>query len=407
MLFFRNCLRKENSNERAISSRETARGEFRETRRYKVVSREDSCLLSACWDEDWTLLKELCHSHPEQTFWKSRYSGRTCLHLATMPGCVPPAGVLRALVEANPFATVENDNHQDTPLHFCCGSKLSDDLEIVQLLVDAAISPEVNVLGIRKRTSRINYDSPLFRAVRRDAPPATLQVLVDAARQQSWIGPWVGSEPFSHAHKYACNSPLSCAFQSFQDHTKDQVSLDFDQMLEIADIIIANGRVSQDDRLLRQENDSQSISYVNDWVKIVILLLPELKDSNTLLHVASNMHQPNPELLRMIARMYPEHHLASNSQGYIPLHLAVLSPRHPFVRLDSDKDCAISILLDACPDAAIRQAPQSNLFPAFLAATCDSSLSTILEIILRAPNVLEMQRQYFFKMSQINTITLT
>ena len=102
------------------------------------IRRESSPLLTACWQQDWNTVLRLLdqdkqygkrQSQERLILHRSHNTGRTALHLATMPGAHCPPAVLTAIIRANPWAVLTEDYHQygGTPLHFCCGSKFFRD----------------------------------------------------------------------------------------------------------------------------------------------------------------------------------------------------------------------------------------------------------------------------------------
>eukprot|EP00527_Entomoneis_sp_CCMP2396_P002842 CAMPEP_0198149062 /NCGR_PEP_ID=MMETSP1443-20131203/44865_1 /TAXON_ID=186043 /ORGANISM="Entomoneis sp., Strain CCMP2396" /LENGTH=321 /DNA_ID=CAMNT_0043813977 /DNA_START=163 /DNA_END=1128 /DNA_ORIENTATION=+ len=312
-----------------------------------------------------------------------------------MPGARAPSSVLWGLVEANPFAVIESDRHKfgGTPLHFCCGSLHREDPDTVRLFVETAVRVEKQLPGLLNETTRVNYHSPLYIAAKWGSPPRTIRALIEGGQQRTWIAPWTGAESCVTIPTDASYSPLESLFRLWQGHEEQSEPLDFEKMRELAERIL-NGTQAPDfsDELTFSEGNS----YLKIWANIVVLMQPQFKASGTLLHAASKMYRPVRGLLRLMAAVYSESLLALDGNGEIPLHVAITNPIYPFMRIP-DAEHPICVLLEACPESTVALPANDSkaLFPAFLAASYDAPLQGIFELLQRAPDALEMQRQQF------------
>jgi hypothetical protein len=160
--------------------------------RYHVVDRSVSLMLEACWEQDWPRVIALCVTHPRQAYHISHNTGRTALHLATMPGAYCPSDVIRLLLHINPHAILVSDHHPygGTPMHFVCGSHHRNNPSLIRQFCETAIRMRNQYLS----SPSISDYSPLYLAAKVGAPPQTLQVLVETQLETDWIAPWTGAE---------------------------------------------------------------------------------------------------------------------------------------------------------------------------------------------------------------------
>lgn len=157
---------------------------------YRRLRREQSQLLSCCWEQDWNQVLLRCHSYPEEAYHMTTHSGRTALHLATFNHACP-LKVAQALLRANRHMVLVQDANWYTPLHnvaFFPGESL------VKIVCDTAIMVEQELQG--RSIPPTSGTSPLFLAAKRAAPLRTLRQLLDTRQRTEWIAPSTGGEPY-------------------------------------------------------------------------------------------------------------------------------------------------------------------------------------------------------------------
>ena len=104
------------SNIRSVLKMDPSTGALR-IPSYTQLSRAEHCpLLKHTWGQNWEKVIKLCASQPWRTLHKTKYSGRTALHLATFDRRCP-LGVARALLKANRQMIAVRDSNNYTPLH--------------------------------------------------------------------------------------------------------------------------------------------------------------------------------------------------------------------------------------------------------------------------------------------------
>lgn len=416
------------------------------------------------------------HQQQRHVFCRTLQGDRTALHLSTMPGAGAPVTVLEALLRANPHALLVSDAHKHggTPMHFLCGSLHRNNPSIVRLFVETAIQVEHKYFGnhkhnnnqkknddskeeeeeqqqnsdntvllSRQRCLHDDFWSPLLVACRKASPPETLQILVDSRQHTSWIAPWTGSETQTIGSVHPCcriksetatnvmyHSPLLIlwqnTFEQFPDERLSAATLQ--QMRQVTSFMLQH----DDDKSSSWAGASSSSSptkhlpdvsmYSTDrggvhpaveaWVKIMVLLRPNVRRNGCMTHTVASLYYPIPPLLQLVCQLFPQELLHNmkpsqsimggnedkNAYPLIPLHAALrYQGRWRFEWAKS-----IAVLQAVCPESLTVVDMETGLYPALLAAGQDAMLETIFAMIKACPQVLQFQRQYQKQSQQEN-----
>ena len=407
------------------------------------IRREESPLLSACWNQDWNAV--LQYLETPQIYHYSHNTGRTALHLATIPGARCPAHVLRAMVRANPHAVVTQDFHKygGTPLHFCCGSHLRQDAELVRFMVETALDMYQTFGDCR---IRLSFWSPLFQAARWAAPPASLQILVQASHQQPWIGPWTGAEAWTaqmQQHGLVRrqpfrDSPLQALWRRKAELFQNVHDLPLDAFRQLAmDYYVSEDpwqfwlnrfpkEFSSSEDSNNHHSDGGNQDNSNDcpalvqWGRILVLLRDQATHISDIVPTVASLHTTIPALVRLVTVLWPTQVLvptaatSSAGAGRLPLHTAVT--RYLAAAAEADiafseqskadrRDAAqqvVEILALAQAQALVIADPVTGLPPAWHVAS-NASVDLIYSLLRPAPAQLVPKGGY----SQEDPVTLS
>ena len=372
------------------------------------IRREASPLLTACWNQDWDAV--LVHLETGQIYHRSHKTGRTALHLATIPGAGCPLPVLRAILRANPYAVVTEDYHQygGTPLHFCCGSNLRNQPDLCRTMVETALS--MHATYREACTIRLSFWSPLFQAARWAAPAATLQILVQASHVQAWIGPWTGAEAWTaqldrnpaQPHR---DSPLYALWRrraEIFDCVKDSLTLDaIRQVTE--DYYLAEDpwqfwcdRFPKRSSLADDDNDKLNPALVH-WCKLLVLLRDQATRVSDLLPTVVSLYATIPPLVHLVAVLWPAQVLVPSAEtGRLPLHTAVARylqaadeaavafREHSMAIRRQAAQQVVEMVAKAQPQALVVSDPATGLPPAWQVAS-HATVDLIYTLLRPAP----------------------
>jgi len=143
---------------------------------------------------------------------------------------------------------------------------------------------------------------------------------------------------------------------------------------------------------------------VEAWVKIMVLIRPNVRHNGSISHTVASLYYPIPPLLKLVCqlfphellqRMTPSHSVVGgyedrNAYPRIPLHAALrYQGRWRFEWAKS-----IAVLQAVCPESLTVVDMETGLYPALLASSQDAMLETIFGMIKACPQVLQFQRQY-------------
>jgi hypothetical protein len=373
-----------------------------EVPRYKRVIRSQCPLLQACWDQDWDAAIHRLDAAPWEAFYKSRNSGRTPLHLATIPGVASPSTeLLLKLIEINPHAVLvtDSDTNGCTPIHFLCGNKSTrENSSLVRIFVETALREQAKT----HYSVGVHSGSPLYVASKRGAPADTLDILIQTKSSVPWMAPWTGTETIEEAQHLRCDgndSPLVALWSSGTcQNIPELFSLNDDLTSEMREIV---------DCVLDRELESSALSTWNEnrapvlesWVRIVTLFRNpcHVATTPTLLRRVSTLYSPLPDLVQVVCRLFPEQILeevsVSSSCPEIPLH-AVLRNVWSGAAAESIHD-VIRTLMTAQSESLTRIHASTGLYTVFLAASRNTSLDMLFKMMRLAPNALQLQRIAF------------
>jgi hypothetical protein len=369
--------------------------------RYRRVIRSQCPLLQACWDQDWDAAIRRLDTAPWEAFYKSRNSGRTPLHLATMPGVASPSTkLLLKLIEINPHAVLVSDSDINgfSPIHFLCSNKSTrESTFLIRIFVETALREQART----QASVSINSGSPLYIASIRGAPADILDILVQTKRSVSWIAPWTGTETIEEAQDvgyHGKDSPLVALWSTCQSRP-DFVSMDDDLMAEMREIVeCVLDRELESSALSRFWSENRS-PVLDSWGRIVTLLRNpcHVATTPTLLRRVSTLYAPLPDLVRIVCRLFPDQPMKevsiSSSCPEIPLH-AVLRNVWSGTAAESIQD-VIRTLTTAQSESLTRIHASTNLYAVFLAASSNITLDLLFEMMRLAPNALQLQRIAF------------
>jgi len=352
-----------------------------------VDTRSDCPLLEYCWqppmegrDGVWThpKLLERLQSHPEEAFCRlSTPSGRTALHLATLPGASCSKEAILCILETNPHAVVMPDSNGKTPMWNVCLGKQRDDPEIIQLFVRTAVEIE-QIYYTDPTSAPIDFvpkvedipGAPLNKACTKRARMETLQLLLSSRKFTQWIAPCTGGESFLYGHETITQrphiSPLKnlwtrdivghsngseplTALTSEEETLNNQKSLR--HLRRITEAFLSDQRDSRNvnannwcsyvkPRQIQDDNTGVRDTVIERWYMTLVLLWPHIyiakneSPSTTttgdsphsrflLLYTVAVLLFPVPDLVKLICRMYPE----QLTTAVIPEELEVAADR--------------------------------------------------------------------------------
>ncbi len=367
---------------------------------YKVVIRSQSPLLQACWNQDWIAAMQRLERKAQEAFHINQSSGRTALHLATIPGVASPSlELIVKLIEINPHAVLVPDRYENgsTPIHFICGNKaIRENPALIRFFIETALKEYARI----KDSVRMHSWSPLYWASTRSAPAETLDILIQTKPFIPWIAPWTGAETIEESHSIHCDrsdSPLVALWSKTGRDIPDLNGIDDRVVFEMREIVQSIlGRPLDGMTLICSTNRS---SLLEAWVRIVTLFRNPSLDikPHTLLRRVSTLYVPLPDLVSLMCRLFPEQLLqvasVSMSCPEIPLH-AVL--RHQWFgegNADSIPEI-IRILVTAQPESLMCIHGSTRLYTVFLAASDNNmiSLEIIFNMMRLSPHALQLQR---------------
>jgi hypothetical protein len=356
---------------------------------------------------------------PEEAFSKTEHSGRTALHLATFnEGC--PMEVAVAMLRANRHAILVEDRNFYTPLHNLGLFHGGD--ELMSLFCDTAIMVEQELQG-RGKLPTPSRTSPLYLAAKRDAPISTLRLLMQTRARSQWIAPFTGGEAYweqlTGIDKFS--SPLeilmrgkSACFVGLSTETKAQMAA-------------MSRNLGSDDIVPLPALDYHDQNALIMWEKCLLLMKESVRTTKadaasnatpSLVHTVSSLKVPMPLLLQLAAELFPEQALQRDDTGKYPL-THVLESNHPYatkqlisillhnsgnklsqppllymqecLRLAFETGLAwqggMQDIVMANSEVLCVPDAQSQLVPAFLAASQNVALDTIFLLLHAEPQV--------------------
>jgi ankyrin repeat protein len=292
-------------------------------------------------DCNWDMVLQLCNTHPQFVKYVGPY-GWTALHHACGRRC-ENIEVIHALLKAHPQALVQEGGNGMTPLHYACQGKVPHD--VILLLLNEY--PTLGKLAVKTRNE--SGRTPLWFAVRHDAPPGVVETLLkidsSAILEQDNIG----------------ESPLSMVWDSWAETLEGNQTLSPFFLNDEKLYGHENVRKEFYSFLERNSKMKDRWEMVNLFLKANFGIIDD-KQQYRMLHVVSVM-PCHWTLFRLAASLYPEQAseiddcvLKESKQS--ALHLAALS-------LISSKRAQLitKILLQLYPDAVFMQDSQDGALP--------------------------------------------
>jgi|UniRef100_A0A8J9SUU8 hypothetical protein len=376
---------------------------------YRSVPRQLNPLLTACWNQEWESVQDLLDSYPEDTYYKTDHTGRTPLHLATMPGTTCPAPLVRRMIHANPHAVVECDRHQfgGTPLHFVCGSHHVHDSNLVQLLVQAALDTHAQ-FPQSIPTLRIHGWSPFLLACRKNPPIATILIFLRVQNTRPdglWMVPCTGGETYLQitrarmSRDQTSQSPLNALYySSMMEHAivLPEFGVHFSDLSTLRDMTRVLFELDYETISTLKEHPDPTVSM---WTKCLLILRQHVDDLSFLVHALACLHFPVTPLLKLACVLFPEQAFLCDANGRLPLHLAL-------VEQWKEWQGTMEVLIATAPETVSIVDPVSGLIPACLASASAMHHSHLismeyveLEIVFRLlrtdPTSLRIQQEFF------------
>lgn len=380
--------------------------------RYEFVVRSQCPLLQACWDQDWDAAIRRLERKPGEAFYRSQHSGRTALHLATIPSVGSPSiELIRKLIEINPHAVLVSDHlhplsvadynkNGNSPIHFICGNKtIRENPSLVRFFIETALKDREKTHAFVSSSVGVNSWSPLYLASSRSAPAETLDILVQSKKFVPWIAPWTGTETIEESQLILCDrtySPLLALWEKTRQDIPGFPFLNDDLVCEMREIAQSMLGRDVDEISVKLICFPTRSSHLDAWVRIFTLFRNPCVDytSHTLLHRVSTLQLPIPELVNLVCRLFPAQMLQEVSVSAtcpeIPLH-SVLRHSQSGKAADSIQEI-IQILMTAQPESLIRIHESTSLYTVFLAASCNTSLDILFDMTRLSPHALQLQR---------------
>lgn len=412
--------------------------------KYKVVARRECQLLNLTWERNWLSVVHRCETYPEEASCVTENWGRTALHLAMFnQGC--PCYVGEALLKANPHAILVLDKSGYTPLHYACFFRHGT-TDLIPILCTAAVQMEraTGALFYKKPGTDVakyqeKAQSPLFLACKRYAPLETMRTLVSAVDRQSkvghWIAPITGGEPywFDYVHP-SVRSPLVALW----DQKYLVPLLNSDTRMRMKEIVleVVNGTIVDAGDVPSTSPDKDFFEF---WRKSVLLLVASHDRANhsngendgsgnsfVMLHAVATLRLPIPQLVQVVASVFPEDAAQRDVNGFLPLHhiirliqefdpvtiksmFSALLAAYPAgasttaangelplvtaLKLGMSWDEGVEDLVMSAPEVLQVRGKITHLYPFLLAASRDASTDTIFRLLTCAP---ELVGQYGF-----------
>lgn len=388
--------------------------------KYKSVSRNGCRLLKLLWERDWPNALQRVASNPTEACCVTDSSGRTALHLASFNhGC--PMYVARALVDANPHALwVQDTNKGYTPLHYACAFKGGTD-HLVPLFCQHLEQMGERYEGAQPHLQS-SHSSPLLLACQRNAPVSVIAALLttaDGSDLNKWIAPETGAEPYWQPTRTSTPAshhvfPLFALFSHFDIGLEAALRLDRTYLEELLQL------ETYTETRLDEHTESDSDENAAVLRKAMMLISTSTSRiqgySGGTLHLVCATKVPVLPLVKIVGNVMPEDAMREDSFGYIPLHHAVIHPDKPLellqellaINSDSSRICipesqsyplhaalqrgwnwdtGIAEIVAAHPEALAITDPGTGLLPFLLAASVDTSVSTIFELLRALPHL--------------------
>mmetsp|Transcript_14792 Transcript_14792/g.28020 ORF Transcript_14792/g.28020 Transcript_14792/m.28020 type:complete len:425 (+) Transcript_14792:42-1316(+) len=358
------------------------------------IRRESSPLLNACWQQNWNAV--LSYLDTDQIYHRSHNSGRQALHFACMPAAQCPMGVLRAILNANPYAVVTEDYHQygGTPLHFCCGSKLREQSSLVKEMVDTAIQVQAECAHEHIHI-RLSYWSPLYQAAKWAAPPATLYILVQASHVQPWIAPWTGAESWNRADQIrrtslapARDSPLRALWR--RSTPKRLISIHGLPIAMMRQLTLDYYAAADPwEFCLSKQELWKANPDISHFAKVLVLLRDQTTSVDQLLQTAVSLYASIPALVRLLTVLWPEQLMLPSQENNdrLPVHVGVA--RYAAASLGAEAEAAqvLEILALSQPQALLVPDLVTGLPPALHVAPHAASVDLIYTLLRPVPTL--------------------
>lgn len=386
------------------------------TPKYKTVSRRSCPLLKFLWDRDWPNVIQRVRSHPAEAYCLTENSGRSALHLASFNhGC--PLYAAKALLDANPYALWIKDHSNLTPLHYACNFKGGTD-HLVPLFCR-----KLEELGdifegpgpVLTSSTSTPTQSPLLLACRRNAPISVLRALLstsEGSESNRWIAPETGGEPYWYKTRLPGSREL-CPLAALSSHLdlEKALQMDYQFLREIFELPISIPSHDFD-----QEESHEIPAMLRKMMLLVESRFGGYSYSGSVLHMVCSLKVSMPSLVKTVGAILSEQATRRDSLGCIPLHHVL---QHPYAPLQLIED-VVAIERDACsictPDddtyplmlaikrgwewekcvaALVRANPETlyvadsstGFVPFLLAASVDSDITTIFELLRAAPHL--------------------
>jgi hypothetical protein len=347
---------------------------------YIYKNRKECVLLSACWNEDWDKVRRRCRTHRREAFYRTVDSGRTALHLASMPGARAPGDVIEMLIECNPHALLLHDKHcfPGTPLHFLCWSVHGDNLRLMRKAVLAAL--EMTKQHPLDQPSMHAY-SPLFLASNRGASAEALELLIQGV--DTWISPFTGCETGVLKRDVRWN-PLHSLWSVVREHLQSIDEPTIDTIRTITASILSD----RHQFILSATQPNHNMA-VQSWLKLLVLFRSAIVHSNclTLLELLAKPGWAIPALFRLACTLFPEQIVACSSSGTSLLQ--TLLNREDWRPASSNRVARMLLeVVELCPGLLLRLDECSGLYPFALAAVRGLSLDCVYSMLVASPHVL-------------------
>lgn len=381
--------------------------------RRRIVSRSSIPLLSMTWERDWPKVVKRCKSHPREAEYVTEGSLRTALHLACFNHGAPNYAV-EALLKANRFALLVQDNQGYTPLHIACTFRGADDL--VPLFCSTIMQMSDTLGDDMPLILSETCSSPLELACRRNAPIPTLRALLHIRRRIPWVAPVTGGEPYHSSgmkKTRAEHSPLHILLSYHNIATNDEDSEK--RFKDIATSIFSGGQMSMTDKSTNDYSPQEAL-----WAKCFMLIREVVGDATPFLHAMVSVATPVIGLLSRTGPLFADQALLRDQYGYLPLHHVILHPYEggkliQLVRNINPAAAVVPVLLGplplnlalekgrswttgiaylshASPEHVSVADKSSHLYPFMAAATCDCDVDTIYKLLSFAPHLVKQSK---------------
>mmetsp|Transcript_16548 Transcript_16548/g.25028 ORF Transcript_16548/g.25028 Transcript_16548/m.25028 type:complete len:438 (+) Transcript_16548:105-1418(+) len=386
---------------------------------YRSVSRRNCPLMHYIWECNWPAALKRIETNPEELFYVTDTSGRTALHLASF-NQGSPVYVAESLLAKNQHALLAKDRNRRTPLHYACTFNRGGSKHLVPLYCDYLMMLQ----------GKCTYDLPPIDGTDSYVPSPlllaccncstsvdTIRILISTARQSiyKWIAPKTGCEPYwFQSVRTKRDSPL----QALLDWANVQEMFNLDRK-SITNLLSGDFPVYSKNLISLASECSPLVRTATDTIQKIVLLMDAHGNDYTgsLLHRVCAIHAPKPWLIELFGSLMPEQTLIRDSEGCLPLHHLIL---HPFATNKKELvDAILQInkqattrkilkfdsypllvaiqqgwtwegglegLVQATPELLDVQADH-GLYPTALAASMDTELNTLFELLRKAPHL--------------------